>query len=61
MRGLQWIDWGVIAGSLIGLALGLLKPVFHIPFIFAWVIPYSCVITFLLAYAFSFFEKTNPA
>jgi Na+/proline symporter len=45
-----------VIGAMIGLGTALLKPVFGVPFTFAWVIPYSCLTTFLLAWALSLFE-----
>lgn len=45
-----------VIGAIVGLGTALLKPVFNVPFTFAWVIPYSCLTTFLLAAVLSLFE-----
>jgi len=45
-----------IIGAIVGLGTALLKPVFGVPFTFAWVIPYSCLTTFLLSAVLSWFE-----
>lgn len=45
-----------VIGTIVGLGTAWLKPVFNVPFTFAWVIPYSCLTTFLLAAVFSLFE-----
>jgi solute:Na+ symporter, SSS family len=47
----------VLIGAAVGLVTALLKPLWGIPFTFAWVIPYSCGATVLVAWLLSLREK----